>query len=674
MVNSHPPLSLFPKDSTMAEQIIKDTEWLRRSFLVDGGNLHPEDYRNRITSSASLKYTDTTPGGNMCINPPPQFTRFADIKATSVFTASKGMGRFYSEAIDDNNQIVHLRFGVESYNSMTTFFSGFYNSSAGQLARTGRSSGAIYLIGKAVGYVVMLASWKLLAVHFLGVAFKLLSDKPTSKFYMSKPAMALYWNRAVTIANHMAVNRGIVPRLLGDDGRKLDPGYDFTADDNKFLSQQVPDIFTPGGGVDLYAIANKAKRLERKRMKQAQAIMDNNANLSTLDLQDAIRKIYGTPITADAPPEFTNNSASKPGYLQRWLTSAMSKVKIGANESATTTETQEKYKEEEPSISTFLESELDDGSQFVSFRVNHTGSVGEGFTNQAGTSDLANKMNGIVSQARSANFSMANGNLIGGAAGSALGWAVDKVRDFTTGVLDSVELSGLATLAGAAFVDIPKAWQTSAAQLPRSTYTINLVSPYGNPISQFLNLDLPLAMLLAGALPKSTGKQSHVGPFMVELYDRGRCQTRLGMIDSIQINRGVGNIAFNQDGKALAIDVTFSVLDMSEVLHAPISENFSLVDGVAQAVGSLAGTPGQAVAAALTGGFDEETVFSDYMAILSGMSLNDQIYPLRKLKLNLTRKMAAFEAWKSPAHIASFIGDTFPARMVGAFYRGTDRR
>lgn len=661
----------------MADIIVKDSAWIRRSFLVKGTDLEEGDYRNRIFTSARLKYTDTSPGGNMCINPPPQFTRFADPKATSQFLGSAGMGRYYSEAIDDNSQIIHMRFGVEQFNSMTTFFSGFYNSSAGQLARTGRSSGAFYLLGKAAGFVVLLANWKLLAVHFLGVAFKFLATKPTSKFYYLKPAMPLYWNAVTMMVNHMAVNRGIVPRILGDDGKKLDPNYDFGPEELKQMHLLLPNIFRPNGGIDVYAVANRAKRLERRRMKQVEEILGDNAAMSILGMQDAIRKIYGTPITKDFPGELTNKSDIKPGYLERWFNTDQGKPKTGDNESANTTEGLDSNKSNIEKLMQFLKAEWDDGAAFASFRVNSTGPVSESFSNQAGESELSSKINGISSQARSANFSFANGNLIGGPIGAVAGAAIKGVKDFTTGVLDYVELSGLATLAGAAFVDIPKHWQSSIAQLPRSTYTINLVSPYGNPLSQLLNLDLPLAMLLAGALPKSTGKQSHVGPFMVELYDRGRCQTRLGMIDSIQITRGTGNVGFNQSGKALGIDVTFTVLDMSQILHMPISQNFTLVDAAAQAVAKAAGgKAAQAAAAAVTGvgAFDDDTVFSDYMAILSGMALNDQIYTLRKLKLNLTRKMEMYEQWTSVSHMASFLGDTFPSQMISAFYRGTDRR
>lgn len=647
----------------------KDTDWVRRSFLVAKNDLAPNDYRNRIFTMAVTKYTDTTPGGNHCINPPPQFTRHADLKIKGPFNKSTGMGRYYSEAIDDNSQIIHMRFGVEQYNSMTTFFSGFYNSSAGQLARTGRANSAFYMLGKAVGYVVQLASWKLLAIHFIGAAFKVLAERPTSKFYYSKPAMPLYWNAATTILNHLAVNRGIVARFSANaDIEKMNDGYQFDDAARKQFHAMGPNIFNKNGTIDLYAVANKAKRVERKRMALLEKTLENAKDLGSNGLRDNIRKIYTSALHDD-------REVSLQGYLDKWFDTDQSKPKTGDNESANTTESLDANKSNWEKLKEFYNAEVDDGSHFASFRVNATGQVSNQFINSVGESDLQSKINGISSQARMANFSFANGNLIGGAVGEAIGGVMKSVKDFTTGVLDSVELTGLATLAGAAFVDIPKTWTSSTAQLPTSTYTISLQSAYGNPMSQLLNLDMPLAMLLAGALPKSTGKQSHVGPFLVELYDKGRCQTRLGMIDSLSISRGVGNVGWNQAGKALGIDVTFSVVDMSSVMHMPISEHYSLFDMATQALASATGSENaRAAAAGLAGGaFDEDTVYSDYLATLAGMSLNDQVHPFRKLKLNLTRRMVAYDSWASISHMASFMGDVFPSQLISAFYRGTDK-
>jgi hypothetical protein len=524
--------------------------------------------------------------------------------------------------------------------------------------------------------VVQLASWKLLMVHFLGAAIQMLDKVPRTKFYYSKPAMPLYWNAVTSMVNHMAVNRGVVPRVFGNASEVVDKGYTGEAA-GPIMNKIMPTIFGPKGSIDVYALVNRAKRLERQRMKMLEARLDQAKDMGISDLQKVTRDIMAAPL-----PVANTKEPTMEGYLKAWFDAAPPKSANASNGSTnealedTFQQGTDKPKGFLDSLINFGQAELDDGAAFASFRVNSTGPIQDNFSNSIGESNLSSRVNGMSADARSKRFDFGNGNLVGGPLGALFGEVKDAVLSFGQGVLDSVQMSGLATLAGNAFVDIPKYWQSSSATLGRSTYTINLVSPYGNPISQILNIDIPLAMILAGVLPKGTGPQSFTSPFLVELYDQGRCQTRLGMIDSVSITRGTGNVGFGQDGKALGVDVTFSILDMSSVIHMPISENFSFGEGVAQAIASqIAGEKGQVAAIALTGGaFTPDTDFSDYLAVLSGMALNDQIYGLRNLKLNLTRKMAAYETWKSPAHMASFLGDTFPARAIGMFYRGTDKQ
>ena len=107
--------------------LAKDRHWMKQSFLISQLSLETVDLQNSTFSSAQLKYTDTTLGGNFAINAPAQFTSWADIKAPSRTPNGKGMGEFYSEMIDDHNQVVHFRMGVARFNSLTTFFNSFYN-------------------------------------------------------------------------------------------------------------------------------------------------------------------------------------------------------------------------------------------------------------------------------------------------------------------------------------------------------------------------------------------------------------------------------------------------------------------------------------------------------------------------------------------------------------------
>ena len=110
---------------------IIDSDWVKCVFLVSDDKLEEIDQKNKFWTSAHMKFTDTTLGGNLAINARPQFTRYCDIKGGSRITDSTevsvsetsggyGMGRYYSEAIDDNVQNLYLEFGVPKFNSLFT--------------------------------------------------------------------------------------------------------------------------------------------------------------------------------------------------------------------------------------------------------------------------------------------------------------------------------------------------------------------------------------------------------------------------------------------------------------------------------------------------------------------------------------------------------------------------
>jgi hypothetical protein len=629
----------------MSGAFTKDSEWTRQSFLVRQDQIEPADFERRVFSTTRYKFTDTTPGGNICINPPPQFNTSTDIRIESPFLGSKLMGRYYSEAIDDHNQVIHMRFGVPQFNSLTTFFSGFYNSEAGTAARTGRTDGSkLYALGKAAGYIVPLIAFPLFTItaHIVTAGLRFALQKPSSKFYFLKPTMPTYWMAVQTMFNQLMVNKRIIPRVFSTEQEKILPNQGDGSLSNSGLHDLLPDIFHKNGGVDVFAVANKAQRLARKQyMRQAELLGD----VSNLNIYEKMKFTLQENIVDPGADFFT--------YLDKWWSAANSKV-VGEDNKTNTTEEAKKDEDSNAGFFDFLKAELDDGAGFASFRVNATGSIGDTFSNQVTESDLQNKMNSTSASSRSTMFNLANGNISDGMIGTAIGKIIGGVTDVVSGIADGLGASGLAMLGGAAFVDIPKHWQSSSANIGKSTYTIHLSALYGNPISQAIDMDLPLCMLLAAAMPISTGKQSYTSPFLVELYDKGRCQTRLGIIDSMTVTRGTSNLAFNTEGNAMGIDVTFSVLDLSSVMHMPISAGFSL-DPTA-------------------GIFDDDTIYTDYMAVLSAMDLKDQIYVWPKFKNNLTRALAKWDTWTSPAYYASFLGSgTTLGRLMSVVYKGTAR-
>jgi len=618
-----------------------DRQWTRQAFLVKGDQLTPWDKDLRTRTTASFKFTDTSPGGMFCVNPLPQWNTNTDLPVKGRFAKSPGLGRVYSEVFDDYAQMIHMRFGVAEYNSLTRFFGGFYNSTAGYVARTGRSTGALYTIGKAVGMIIPIIAWPLLMASMIGQVISFATSKPRSKYYYLKPAMPLYWNAVQTMVNHIAVNKKIVPRVFSSDQEQAAQVAKWDVSNNKVLADALPDIFDEKGGINVYALANRAQRLARQQQKLEAAHLDSP---SITDLPRRLAMTL-TETLVDPGSSFYN-------YMEKWAGSSKGKRDETEKDNAGTVETLEKG--DYASMLDFLTSELDDGSQFVSFRVNSTGAVQESFSSSVTESEIQSKMNSMSAGSKSTAFNFMNGNISDGAIGTGIGAIMGGVSNLVAGIGEGFGVSGIAMLGGAAFVDIPKRWQSSAANLPRMNYSVRLISAYGNPLSQLVNIYIPLAMLLAAALPISTGRQSYTSPFLCEVYDKGRCQTRLGIIDSLSVSRGVGNLSFNEDGEPLAIDVSWSVLDLSSILHMPIVEGFSF-----DPMKSL---------------FDEDSYFNDYMAVLGSMGLKDQIYSWPKFKNNLTQKMADFRTYASWANFASFLGTgTSIGRLASVAYRGTAR-
>jgi len=729
---------------------IKDKVWVQQAFLLPEGALDATDRRRRVLTSAAYKFTDTTLGGNFSINAPPQFTRFADIRvggsadyadgnagrrsttpggvrwmnSTGKFqastgtsinrhtTPSAGMGRYYSEAIDDWGQDLVIRFGVPEYNSLTQFFGNFYDSNQANFARTGRTTSAFTMAGRVAGFLVALPLQPLI----LGGQFiKYLGNWPSSKYYYLKPTMYPYWTAVNTIANALAVNLGITPQAMtpmqagmtGADGSQIAADQKETMEE---YAKHVPDIFLKSNGqyagIDVYKVANRAQRLANMfntelytkldeisgnpmdpsstAARLFAAINEVRAKMTSGELKDTPGDIDGYRALYLNNPR--NQESMETSYIKLDGTAAAT-ADADLNPGGTATEETKGVEASEPNgsrpwynlvgeFANMYEGERRDGAQFVSFRVGYSGTVSEDFSSTTEESQVSQKFNSMSSSARSARFDLANGNIAGdGLIGGLVGSVANAAKDVITGALDGLQMSGLMALAGNAFVDIPKTWSGSSVNLPKASYSIQLRSPYGTRMSLFMNLYVPLAMLLAAAMPLSTGKRSYTSPFICEAYCRGRHAIRLGMFESLSISRGEGNLGWNQDGQALGIDVNFTIADLSSIMHLPIQANFGFTDMFIQGVGDLVGgEAGSNIASYFQKGtYDDDNAFNDYMAVLGGLSWQDLVYANRRWRLSRYRQMQNWRSWKSPARVSMFVGNTLPGRLINALSTETDR-
>ena len=283
-----------------------------------------------------------------------------------------------------------------------------------------------------------------------------------------------------------------------------------------------------------------------------------------------------------------------------------------------------------------------DGMAFVSFAVEYETGISESISNSTSPSSIAETMNSATSANKSMIFNMAGGNIGSNPIANAAETILGGVKSLVQGGLNFVGLQGLSAVGGAAYVDIPDFWSNSDTSLPDASYTIQLRSPYGNPMSLLINVYFPLMMLLAGALPRSTGPSSYSAPFLCRLWHKGRHQISLGLITSINISRGTSNIAWNPRDQAVAIDVTFTVKNLSKMLHMPITNTTSFVKGYF-GVKNL---------------FDEPTNFTDYMAVLAGLGLVEQHYIIPNLIRRHHLSASRWQATYTPLRVASWFNSS----------------
>ena len=269
----------------------KDYDWVRASFMLAVNRWNPEQgvvsNANKewlYFTTATYKSSNTSLGGNVTLNSMAQYTRTCDIprgglaygqskRLTVDGSMAGGMGRYYSEAIDDWSMKVSFRFGMPEYKGLITFFTSFYDVGAALLGRQGRLSKGLFYTGAKV--ITSLIALPLTVMVWVGEAVQWLSNRPSSRYYNLKPAMALYWQRVNLIANMMAANMGLgpvnPPNPPEGDLTSLDPAYENPLADNnttyafEYFRKSYPNMFLPRGGIDVFFLANKHERMIHDR-------------------------------------------------------------------------------------------------------------------------------------------------------------------------------------------------------------------------------------------------------------------------------------------------------------------------------------------------------------------------------------------------------------------------
>ena len=651
-----------------------DSEWVVNSFLVKSEDLSKTDAINRYFSPTQLSYVDTSLGGNISINVFPQFTQYADVPLPNITKNTDlpsvndldpdiGMGRYYGEVIDANAFNVYFTFGVPEFNSMLTFilFSADYRQTV--IANTGRSPVA-YDIGKIWGTTAFIIGTGVVGVALLLAKsfIKYFVAPGRFTYYSMKPTMASYWATVNSIVTMMATELGILnPVFMPKKKAELLGGpLQMDQDDMDFLHEYFPEIFRKNNYIDVFAIATKAQRRYLNEFLSNYENFKNTSKDITKLAEDSIRikkSVYQYDVT-----DYDN-------YVKKLnlINSSLYGYKKQNNDNPTNKYTAEDLKKmnetvvetpngldmppreiDKPNVlSEFIDqfkATITEGAQYAIFRVENPGRISESFRNSTKDIELEGMLKSIGNKVKTVEFNMSGGNLLPG-----MKDIIGYTKDILAGSLDGLTMNlsnVISALMGDMNIEFPKRWDDSSAVFPSMTYRIKLVSPYGNPISQLQNIYIPLAAIMAGALPRAAGPSSYTSPFLCSMFLRGYQYITLGMITSLTITRGTSNLPFNKQRRPLAIDVSFTVTDFSKILSMPTQSSILSPANILYA---------------------DDAPLNRYIAALCGRNAFTTLNFLPRLKLKLSRFVDSTQSLLDPYHLGMRAGDVVPEVIKNIF-------
>ena len=245
----------------------------------------------------------------------------------------------------------------------------------------------------------------------------------------------------------------------------------------------------------------------------------------------------------------------------------------------------------------------------VGFYVNSEAQISDGITNATRASALSGKVNqlsdqaaelqfilgGIVSSDISGVSSIAN-NLHVSADGAAKRANGTDDTQSNSGLLGSLMNNINTVMAGGRLI-FPEIWSDSSFT-KNYNITIKLDSPDCDKLSIYLNILVPLAHIMGFCLPRYSGSNAYVSPFLVRAYLRSMFHVDMGIITNCEIVKG-DNQAWNQDGLPTQITVQLTIKDLYSIMAMMLADgksdliaNPAQLDYLANLCGLNIATPG----------------------------------------------------------------------------------
>lgn len=251
----------------------------------------------------------------------------------------------------------------------------------------------------------------------------------------------------------------------------------------------------------------------------------------------------------------------------------------------------------------------------IPFFLDGENSISESFSNSTTESSLSQTVNQYSQNAREIQFLMGSKDF-----GGLLGNIQNSVTDITTNVTSALGdvsdaligknmisrvASELTTIVSGGKIVFPEIWSESSYDRSYNV-SIKLRSPDPDPVSIFLNIYMPLVLLISMAAPRQVGNSSnsYESPFIVRATYKSIFTCDMGIITSLGISKG-GSGNWNSMGMPTSVDVSLDIKDLYSSMQ--ISKAMGLLTNTAQ---------------------------MDYLATMTGVDLNE-FEPTRQVRLAL---------------------------------------
>lgn len=615
-------------------------------------------------------------------------------------SGSYRLGTYYYDAIESNAFYLHMRFGKPKFIGSVAFFVNMYDSNLAHLARTGNYTAMMRTLGTYATAYAIYATVGLVAFATILLIPRVISmvlNRDLSKYYYVKPCMHLYLRATQNIVNSFLLHYRAVPMqtldFLGKRYKDInDPDNRFNAEKEELYSA-LPEIWKANGEFDIYKMINRYQVLANYQAKTLEDIYKDAKDET--DLQNRLSSFYmNARYTASLRETARHRSLSLAQLEEYYFKSAESFDNVDPDMEAEQAlgEMRNRYQQEFSSdgspeaqqqvqgyneninaviqqeidkgnktfgdifggmvdglkgiTSSFTEqmmSELRDGGQWVTWKINGKDSFSKSFSNSTKEPEISSHVNSITASARSLSI-----NASGGTTGIGL---VDEIasgmKSAFTGALDTLHLTGLMSLYNQSVIDFPEMWDSSDDSTDDYSFTIQLRSDGGTDLDILQDLMIPSSFWIAAVCPLATGKQSFIHPFYCEAYSRGRLAIRNGMVTGVSFNFGVGNMGWRSDGAPLAIDINITIRDLSRRTFMPIVTDPST--------------------------WDDSNKFSDFIATMGNVALHERIYGVEKATMNFNKWWMSWKSGWTVGNVGSMAGGILPARILAGLMGGTAR-